>query len=57
MKYDEEPVRSIQNILDKVYIQQMLPKDWEEAVIFPMHKKCTKMDCANYRGMALLTKF
>jgi len=34
----------------------MIPKDWQEACIVPLYKgKENKRDCANYRGIRLLS--
>jgi hypothetical protein len=31
-----------------------MPKEWQEAVIVPLHKKGDKLECTNYRGISLL---
>lgn len=40
----------ITNIWEKV----KMPEDWSSALICPLHKKGDKMQCENYRGIALL---
>ena len=31
------------------------PCDWRNAVIVPIHKKGSKMDCTDYRGISLMS--
>ena len=31
------------------------PCDWRNAVLVPIHKKGSKMDCTKYRGMILMS--
>ena len=33
----------------------MAPGDWIKAVIIPIFKKASRLDCANYRGISLLS--
>ena len=33
----------------------MVPGDWIKAVIIPIFKKDSRLDCANYRGISLLS--
>ena len=47
-------VEWMQVILEKVWKQERLPKDWNEAILVPIYKKGNKMECSNYRGIALL---
>jgi len=32
-----------------------VPEAWKELNIVPIHKKCDKIDCSNYRGISLLS--
>jgi hypothetical protein len=47
-------LRSI-NLLILLGIKRLLPEVWEESFILPIHKKCDKTDCSNYRSISLLS--
>ena len=34
--------------------QKVLPAEWNEAILYPIHKKRDKANCRNYRNVALL---
>jgi hypothetical protein len=36
-------------------MKEKMPEEWSIAVIRPIHKKGSKMDCDNYRGIAFLS--
>jgi hypothetical protein len=36
-------------------MEKKMPEEWSIAVICPIHKKGSKMDFNNYRGIALLS--
>ena len=38
----------------QIWNEETLPADWLEGAIIPLHKKCDKLLCENYRGIALL---
>ena len=33
----------------------MAPNDWKGAVILPVYKKGSRLDCTNYRGISLMS--
>lgn len=55
LKYGGEDMYNyIFNICHKVWLEEIMPDSWNEAVIIPLHKKCDKTECSNYRGISLL---
>jgi hypothetical protein len=42
----------INTVLNK---EELLPDQWKESIIVPVHKKDDKTDCRNYRVIALLS--
>jgi len=38
----------------KIWGKEELPVDWENSIIFPIHKKGDRMQCENYRPISLL---
>jgi hypothetical protein len=47
-------IKSIHDLVTLVWEKEQMPKDWRKSIIFPIHKKGDKLNCANYRGIALL---
>ena len=45
-----------QDLLLSIWNNEKIPDDWKTAVIVPIHKKGDKANCANYRGISLLSK-
>jgi hypothetical protein len=41
-----EPVRQI-------WKEELIPEEWKETIIVPIHKRCDRDKCENYRGIAL----
>jgi hypothetical protein len=36
-------------------VKEILPYQWKESIIVPVHKKDDKTDCSNYRTISLLS--
>jgi hypothetical protein len=36
-----------------MWINEEIPKEWVQGIIFPLHKKGDQLECANYRGITL----
>ncbi|KAF0753170.1 ribosome biogenesis protein TSR3 isoform X1 [Aphis craccivora] len=51
---DELTINKIHSIIESVWHEEILPKDWGTALICPIHKKNDPQECINYRGIALL---
>ena len=41
--------------IQKIWREERIPTDWEEAIYVPLFKKGDRMRCENYRGLAILT--
>lgn len=44
---------NLQQLINKIWIEETIPQPWQVSVLCPMHKKDV-MDCNNYRGISLL---
>jgi hypothetical protein len=55
LKYGgNELMKSIYELIILVWGKEQIPKEWCKSIIFPIHKKGDKLNCPNYRGLALL---
>ncbi|CAG9837587.1 unnamed protein product [Diabrotica balteata] len=55
IKFNGEQIqRKIYQLLVQVWEKKVMPSEWYEARICPLHKKGHKLKCDNYRGIALL---
>jgi len=51
----EAVVQWLHKIVDLAWSSGNVPMDWQKAVIVPIHKKGSKTQCKNYRGISLLS--
>ena len=51
----EVVVESLHRIMNRAWMSSMVPDDWRKALVVPVHKKGSKMQCKKYRGISLLS--
>lgn len=51
---DKTMIEMIHKLIEKIWNTEEIPKDWNMALICPIHKKDDKKECNNYRGNALV---
>ncbi|KAF0711453.1 ribosome biogenesis protein TSR3 isoform X1, partial [Aphis craccivora] len=51
---DELAINRIHDIIENLWSEEQLPKDWGTALICPIFKKGDPQKCNSYRGIALL---
>jgi len=44
----------LKHIFLSMWINEEIPKEWIQGIIFPLHKKGDQLECATYRGIILL---
>ena len=52
---DEVAVDWLAKVFNIVWREGVAPSDWKNAVIVPVYKKGSKLDCLNYRGISLVS--
>jgi hypothetical protein len=45
----------IHKLIKSIWNKTVLPAQWRESIIVPVHKKGDNTDCSNYRGISLLS--
>ena len=50
----EELTKVMHQMILQIYNSETMPETWLEGTIVPLHKKGDKLDCKNFRGIALL---
>jgi len=45
----------IYELIEDVWRQEVMPKEWTMTIICPIHKEGDKTNCQNYRGISLLS--
>ena len=48
-------IEILHRLCNKIWDEETFPDDWGKAIITPIFKKKDKLDCANYRGISLLS--
>ncbi|CAH8492285.1 unnamed protein product [Dicrocoelium dendriticum] len=48
-------ISEILSLFTKVWTEEKVPSSWGESVIVPIHKKGSRDDCCNYRGISLIS--
>ena len=51
----EVTVRWMHSIVNVAWEAGSVPEDWRKALVIPVHKKGSKMQCTNYRSISLLS--
>ena len=51
----EVVVEWLHRIMNRAWMSSMVPDDWRKALVVPVHKKGSKVQCKNYRGISLLS--
>ena len=52
---NDENLILIRDLLSMILVERSVPQDFKDGIIVPVYKKGSKQDCANYRGITLLS--
>jgi len=52
---NDENLILIRDLLSMIWTERSVPQDFKDGIIVPVYKKGSKQDCANYRGITLLS--
>lgn len=52
---EEITVDLLFKLFQKIWTEKTIPTEWKESLIVPIHKKGSKSQCGNYRGISLLS--
>ena len=50
-----ETIRWLNSLFNSIWNSESIPSDWLNHLIIPLHKKGSRSECDNYRGIALLS--
>ena len=50
-----ETIRWLASLFSSIWASESIPSDWLDHLIVPLHKKGSRSECDNYRGIALLS--
>ena len=50
-----ETVRWLRILFDCIWREEEVPAEWRKQLLIPLHKKGSRMECDNFRGIALLS--
>ena len=50
-----ETIRWLTSLFNSIWSSESIPSDWLNHLIVPLHKKGSRSECDNYRGIALLS--
>jgi hypothetical protein len=49
-----ELTKRIHQIIQRIWIEEKMPEEWNQGILFPILKKGDPLICSNYRGISLL---
>ena len=52
---EDDAVKVLHSICQKIWKTQQWPQDWKRSVFFPILKKGNAKECSNYRTIALIS--
>ena len=53
LKAGEVVIERLVQLFNEVWGRGVAPRDWKSAIIVPIHKKGSRLECTNYRGISL----